>query len=473
MLKAIIFDFDYTLGDSTKGIVESANYALGQLGYAAGSVADIKKTVGLTLRETYHALTSDDDGDRAEQFIRFFKQKADCVMVDNTELYAGVTEVLRDLRAKGYQIAIVSTKFHYRIEQILKKYNAGQLIDLIIGAEDVKVEKPSPEGLLRAIDYLHVAKEEVLYVGDSFVDAKTAENAKVAFAAVLTGTTTREEFAAYPKVYVGNNISDIYHYISAAEENPAAVSANRPTALITGASRGIGKAIAETFAAAGYELFLTCSKTIDELHALAARLTETYQVPCHLFQADSGKYEEVAQLFTNMKASAPSFRDNGLDVLVNNAGISYVGLLTDMTPEEWHRVISVNLDSCFYTCRQAIPLMLQNHAGRIINISSVWGNVGASMEVAYSASKGGINAFTKALAKELAPSNIQVNAIACGVIDTSMNACFSPEDIDALKEEIPTDRLGTPEEVAQLTLQLAQAPAYLTGQIITLDGGWQ
>ena len=161
-----------------------------------------------------------------------------------------------------------------------------------------------------------------------------------------------------------------------------------------------------------------------------------------------------------------------LDVLVNNAGISYVGLLHEMSPEEWRRVLSTNLDSCFYTSRYAIPLMLQNHAGRIINISSVWGNVGSSMEVAYSASKGGINAYTKSLAKELAPSNIQVNAIACGVIDTSMNACFSAEDMEALVAEIPADRIGDPSEVAALALQLATAPSYLTGQIITMDGGW-
>ena len=116
--------------------------------------------------------------------------------------------------------------------------------------------------------------------------------------------------------------------------------------------------------------------------------------------------------------------------------------------------------------------MLKKHAGRIINISSIWGNAGASMEVAYSASKGGINAFTKALAKELAPSNIQVNAIACGVIDTSMNACFSKEDLEALQKEIPADRLGTPEEIADFVLQLINAPTYLTGQIITIDGGF-
>ena len=144
-----------------------------------------------------------------------------------------------------------------------------------------------------------------------------------------------------------------------------------------------------------------------------------------------------------------------------------------MTPDEWNRVISINLSSAFYTSKCAIPLMLQNHCGKIINISSVWGNVGASTEVAYSASKGGLNAFTKALAKELAPSNIQVNAIACGVIDTDMNSCFNKEEMDSLIEEIPSDRLGRSEEVAQMVLRLLDSPTYLTGQVITFDGGWQ
>ena len=116
--------------------------------------------------------------------------------------------------------------------------------------------------------------------------------------------------------------------------------------------------------------------------------------------------------------------------------------------------------------------MLKNHWGSIINVSSVWGAQGASMEVAYSASKGGMNAFTRALAKELAPSNIQVNAVACGVIDTAMNSCLSPEDMAALRDEIPADRLGSPEEVADLIFRTAHAPSYMTGQIITIDGGW-
>ena len=161
-----------------------------------------------------------------------------------------------------------------------------------------------------------------------------------------------------------------------------------------------------------------------------------------------------------------------IDCLVNNAGISLVGLFTDATVDDWNLMINTNLTSVFTTCKNIVPHMLHHHEGKIINISSVWGIVGASCEVAYSACKGGVNAFTRALAKELATSNIQVNAIACGVIDTDMNRCFSDEERAALVEEIPAGRMGAPEEVAQLALHIAEDCNYLNGQIITLDGGW-
>ena len=235
------------------------------------------------------------------------------------------------------------------------------------------------------------------------------------------------------------------------------------TALITGASRGIGAAIAQILAENGYHLLLTCHESMPALVKLSEQIMSEYAVSCIPLQADMSREEDVLRTFEHI---------GNLDVVVNNAGISHIGLLSDMTAEEWHRVMGVNLDSCFYTSRAAIPLMLTKHEGHIINISSVWGNVGASMEVAYSASKGGMNSFTKALAKELAPSGIRVNAIACGVIDTRMNACFTGEDMAALKNEIPADRLGSPMEVAQLVLQLITSPTYLTGQVIALDGGW-
>lgn len=234
-------------------------------------------------------------------------------------------------------------------------------------------------------------------------------------------------------------------------------------ALVTGASRGIGQSIAEALAKEGYHLILTCRNSVKELIDFAGHLEKEYQITCTPVQCDMKNVENVRLLFEQI----PS-----IDVLVNNAGISYVGLLQDMTPKVWEEVISTNLSSVFYTSKYAIPLMLKKHAGQIINISSVWGTVGAAAEVAYSASKGGLNTFTKALAKELAPSGIQVNALACGLIDTQMNAHLTEEDLKALLEEIPAGRQGTCEEVAQAVLALLQMPKYVTGQIITLDGGW-
>lgn len=241
------------------------------------------------------------------------------------------------------------------------------------------------------------------------------------------------------------------------------VDSERPNALITGASRGIGRAIAEALAADGYDLILTCRNSIGELESYASSLEEKYGISVCAERVDMSSPSDVRELFEGI---------TDLDVLVNNAGISYIGLLQDMTDEEWNDVIGTNLSSAFYTCRQAIPLMLKKHSGRILNISSVWGNVGASLETAYSASKGGMNAFTRALSKELAPSSIAVNAIACGVIDTAMNSAFSQEDMEALRKEIPADRIGKPEEVAGLASLLLKAPLYMTGQVITLDGGW-
>lgn len=235
------------------------------------------------------------------------------------------------------------------------------------------------------------------------------------------------------------------------------------TALVTGASRGIGRAIAQALAEEGYHLFLTCRHSEEELTQLSHYLSETFSVSCTPIIADMGMPQDVERVFSGIR---------NLTVLVNNAGISHVGLLHEMSIEEWQSLMDVNLNALFYTCRLAIPLMLQRHAGKILNISSVWGNVGASMEVAYSASKGGVNAFTKALAKELAPSGIQVNAIACGLIDTDMNRGFSAEELEALRSEIPADRIGQPWEVSRLALALLHAPDYLTGQIITMDGGW-
>lgn len=241
----------------------------------------------------------------------------------------------------------------------------------------------------------------------------------------------------------------------------------KKTVLITGASHGIGRAIAAAFAREGHRLVITCSRSEPELLAFAEELRETYQVDVMTSVGNAGDDDYARELYERIRA-----RFRGVDILINNAGISHIGLLSDLSVEEWNHILNVNLTSVFIMSRHAIPWMVRNQCGRIINISSVWGIAGASCEVAYSASKGGVNAFTKALAKELAPSKIQVNAIACGVIDTRMNACFSEEERAALNDEIPAGRFGRPDEVAALALMLATGNDYLTGQIITLDGGW-
>lgn len=238
------------------------------------------------------------------------------------------------------------------------------------------------------------------------------------------------------------------------------------TVLITGSSRGIGKAIAIKYAKEGYSVIINCAHREEELQA-AKKEIESYHAPCMTFLGDISSYDIATELFQQIYNTF-----GHLDILVNNAGISYMGLFTEMSPSDWYKVINTNLTSVFNCCRLAAPDMISRKSGKIINISSVWGSVGASCEVAYSASKGGINALTKALAKELAPSNIQVNAIACGVIETEMNGFLSQEDKDSLIEEIPSNRMGSPEEVGELVYQLTYGNAYLTGQIIHLDGGW-
>ena len=238
------------------------------------------------------------------------------------------------------------------------------------------------------------------------------------------------------------------------------------TVLVTGASRGIGKATAIKFAKKNYNVVISCLQNEERLMQ-TKREIESYQTPCLAFMGDMGDMEQCRLLFKKIKKQFGS-----LDVLVNNAGISYIGLLQDMTTEDWNRVMNTNLTSVFNCCKLAIPDMVAKQAGKIINISSVWGVAGASCEVAYSATKGAVNAFTKALAKELAPSNIQVNAIACGAIDTEMNQWLEEDDLISLIDEIPSGRLGKAEEVADLVYHLGYKNAYLTGQVIGLDGGW-
>lgn len=238
------------------------------------------------------------------------------------------------------------------------------------------------------------------------------------------------------------------------------------TVFVTGSSRGIGKAIAFRFAQAGYNIVINGVRNQEKLKQTKTEI-EQYKVSCLAYLGDMGDHNKAKELFSMINE-----RFGHVDVLVNNAGISYVGLLTDMSVEDWDMIIRANLTSVFNCCSLAVPDMVREKRGKIINISSVWGNVGASCEVAYSASKGAMNAFTKALAKELAPSNIQVNAIACGAIDTEMNRFLTDDELIQLSKDIPTGRLGRVEEVAELAYYLASSSEYLTGQIIGLDGGW-
>ena len=238
------------------------------------------------------------------------------------------------------------------------------------------------------------------------------------------------------------------------------------TAFVTGASRGIGAAVAGSLAAAGYDLGIVCEKNTDALMSLADKLQGAYGIRVISFTGDVADYGFI------QSAGAQVLDEFGrIDVVVNNAGISYVGLITDMEPADWQRIIDVNLSSLFNTSKVFVPRMVSQKSGNIINISSMWGRVGASCEVAYSAAKGGVNSMTMALAKELAPSGIRVNAIACGCIDTDMNAVFSAEEKAVLCEEIPMGRFGTPDEVAREVLHIIDSP-YMTGQIIGVDGGY-
>lgn len=236
--------------------------------------------------------------------------------------------------------------------------------------------------------------------------------------------------------------------------------------VITGASRGIGRAIALEFARNGKNVIILSSRSPKDLETVKSEVL-AYGVDCKSFITDVSDYQNVCTLKSSLYDLSIE-----TDCIINNAGISYFGLIQDMTPEEWSKIIHTNLSSVFYMTKQFIPDMIQNKNGCIINISSVWGIVGASCEAAYSASKGGTNAFTKSLAKELAPSGIRVNAIACGAIDTDMNNRLNDMEKGELESEIPMGRMGTPDEVALFTYAIYKAGNYMTGQIITLDGGW-
>lgn len=238
------------------------------------------------------------------------------------------------------------------------------------------------------------------------------------------------------------------------------------TVLITGSSRGIGRETALYFAKNGWNVIIHGFRHPEKIESLKDEIL-SYSVNCLSFCGDISEPDFVDHMINEALNTFSK-----IDCLVNNAGISQVGLFTDATMEDWNLMINTNLTSVFTTCKNIVPHMLHHHEGKIINISSIWGDAGASCEVLYSTTKGGINAFTKALAKEVAASNIQVNAIAFGMIDTEMNAEFDEEDLALIKEEIPADYIASPKEAAQMIYHVATAPSYMTGQIITFSGGW-
>ena len=236
------------------------------------------------------------------------------------------------------------------------------------------------------------------------------------------------------------------------------------TVLITGASRGIGAETARRFAAGGYQVAVNYFQSKDAAFALCDEIGNGAFPVC-------GDVSDPAQV--SAMADTVLERFGHLDVLVCNAGISLPGmLLQDVTDQQWSEVLSVDASGVFYAVRAVLPHMLHQHAGRIVTISSMWGQVGGACEVAYSAAKGAVIAFTKALAKEVGPCGIRVNCVAPGAVDTDMNQRLSQEERAALEEETPLLRMGTPEEIASLLVFLAgEQASFITGQVISPNGG--
>ena len=241
---------------------------------------------------------------------------------------------------------------------------------------------------------------------------------------------------------------------------------NSKTAVITGSSRGIGKAIATAFAENNYNVIINYNKSEDEAVKLKEELLNK-GYSCEIFKADVSDFEQANSLIDFAVSTYGK-----IDTLINNAGISQIKLFTDITKQDWDTMLSTNLSSIFNCTQSAVKNMLHYKSGSIINISSMWGICGASCEVHYSAVKAGVIGFTKALAKELAPSGIRVNCISPGVIMTDMMKDFSKEDLNLIKEDIPLGSFGTPSDIANLALFLADDKAKnITGQNISSNGG--
>lgn len=236
----------------------------------------------------------------------------------------------------------------------------------------------------------------------------------------------------------------------------------KKTALITGGSRGIGAAIALKLSREGFMTVINYSSNREFAEEIAKK-TGGFAV-----QADVSDRQQVDEMINLVNE-----KTGGVDVLVNNAGVSVSGLFTDITPEQESRLWGVNVGGVFSCTKAVLSHMINKKSGKIINISSMWGQVGASCEVHYSAAKAAVIGFTKALAKELGPSGINVNCIAPGVIMTDMNKCYDEETLDILKEETPLERLGTPEDIAEMAAFLASdRSSFITGQIIGVNGGF-
>ena len=241
------------------------------------------------------------------------------------------------------------------------------------------------------------------------------------------------------------------------------------TALITGASGGIGRAVAEKLAKDGYFIIAQYNSNPSGIELLLESLDKSGLKDCVCaYKCDLSDSVSIDAFINEVKKSFKS-----IDVIVNNAGVGLYKLITDTTDAEWDKVFSVNMKSAFKITNGFLKEMIVNQRGKIVNISSMWGLVGASMEVAYSASKSALIGYTKALAKELAPSGINVKCVCPGVIDTPINARFSKEDMAALKDETPLGRIGKPKDVAELVAFLCSDNSdFITGQIIACDGGF-
>lgn len=236
-------------------------------------------------------------------------------------------------------------------------------------------------------------------------------------------------------------------------------------AIVTGASKGIGREIAKELAQEGIQVIANYNKSEKEAKSLQEELAKK-NIKLDIFKADVSKREEAKKLI-----SYALEKYGKIDILINNAGISEYKLFTDETDEDWNRVINTNLYSAFIMSQEASYNMIHNKKGCIINISSIWGIVGGALEVLYSISKAGIDGMTKALAKELGPSNIRVNSIAPGMINTKMNSKFTKQEIEEIKEEIPLEKIGEPSDIAKCVKWLVK-DIYTTGQVISINGGW-